>query len=169
MPSGIYERKPFTEAHKRNIGKNNVGMFGKFHTKATKDKMAKAKIGNRNGLETQFKRGQKTGAECWNWKGGITPLYEAIKGLTEFNQWRKAIYKQDYWTCQDCGSKYHLNAHHTKPFTILLAEFLQEYDQFSPYEDIDTLVRLAIKWQPFWTAEGITYCEDCHKLKHKQQ
>jgi hypothetical protein len=41
-----------------------------------------------------------------------------------------------------------LEAHHIKKFSILLAEFLSFYNQFSPIEDKETLVRLAISYEP---------------------
>jgi len=48
-------------------------------------------------------------------------------------------------------------------------EFLKEYDQFSPIEDKETLVRLAMKWQPFWDVDnGKCLCEDYHKIITKQ-
>ena len=106
------------------------------------------------------------GKEAANWQGGITPLRDAIRGLPEYRQWRDAIFQRDNYTCQSCDKRGgNLEAHHSdKFFAELLVDFLREYDQFSPYEDQDTLVRLATKWQPFWTAEGETLCRDCHNL-----
>jgi len=110
----------------------------------------------------------RAGEKHPNWQGGITPLRERIRKLPEYNQWRSDIFQRDNWTCVECeqvGKRLH--AHHSKKsFSELLQEFLQEYNQFSPYEDKDTLVRLAMKWQPFWTAEGITLCKACHKLTY---
>ena len=150
-----------------------------------------ANKGKRRSPATEFKKGlipwskgTKGVLKCWSkgkkcpqfsgknnprWKGGITPLYDKIRRLPEYKEWRTAIYERDNYTCQECGSQESgaLNAHHIKPFSELFAEFLQEYNQFSPYEDKDTLVRLAMNWQPFWTAEGITYCKDCHIEEHK--
>lgn len=52
-----------------------------------------------------------------------------------------------------------------KSFYKILQEFLQTYNQFSPIEDKETLVRLAINYTPFWDINnGITLCTDCHKL-----
>ena len=57
-----------------------------------------------------------------------------------------------------------MEAHHKNPFAELLNEFLKEYDQFSPIEDKETLVRLAMKWKSFWDIDnGECLCEDCHK------
>jgi len=49
--------------------------------------------------------------------------------------------------CRSCATKKQiggsLEVHHKKDFTDLLTEFLKEYDQFSPIEDKETLVRLS--------------------------
>lgn len=110
----------------------------------------------------------KKGKDSPAWKGGISSLQKMIRALPEYSQWRRQIFIRDNWTCQNCGQRCSgcLVAHHDiKSFTELLAEFLQEYNQFSPYDDKDTLVRLAMKYRPFWELDnGITQCEKCHKL-----
>lgn len=102
------------------------------------------------------------------WKGGISTLAEMIRNLSEFKIWRTKVYNRDNYQCIKCKYKGdQLEAHHKKPFAELLSEFLKEYDQFSPYEDKETLVRLAMKWKPFWDIDnGETFCEDCHMKKH---
>jgi len=125
----------------------------------------KAKERNRNIRRTEI------GKRNHNWKGGITPLYMQIRNLDESKQWRSDVFKRDNWICQTCGlhsgegKAIYLEAHHIKPFIILYEEFLKEYNQFS--EDKDILVKLATKWKPFWEAEGITLCKDCHNLTKK--
>ena len=128
------------------LGKRNH-FYGKHHAEEKKEKMR--------------------GINSPSWQGGITPLHQAIRNLPEYNEWRDKIYQRDNYTCQNCGSQKSgtFNAHHSdKSFSELLAEFLQEYNQFSPFEDQHTLLRLAMKWQPFWTARGETLCKECHKL-----
>lgn len=103
-----------------------------------------------------------------NWKGGIKKLYNLIRDSEEYNNWRIEVFKRDNYTCQDCFkiSIGNIEAHHKKHFAILLDEFLQYYNQFSPIEDKETLVRLAINWLPFWDVEnGKTLCYDCHHKK----
>ncbi len=52
----------------------------------------------------------------------------------------------------------------------ILEEFLREYSRFSPIEDKETLVRLAVTYKPFWDLNnGITLCKNCHKSIHKKQ
>ena len=152
--------------------KEHKEFLGRSHTLETIEKMRESQKGLHPSPETEFKKGQ-FGEKSGQWKGGITPIHQAIRICFEYRQWRISIFQQDNYTCQKCGLRNGcgkaicLEAHHTKEFTILLAEFLQEYDQFSPYEDQHTLLRLATKWQPFWTAEGETLCRDCHKLTKK--
>ena len=97
---------------------------------------------------------------------GRTILQIGIRNLQKNKEWKNQIFKRDNYTCQKCGqigSK--LEAHHKKQFAILLKEFLQEYNQFSPIEDKETLIRLAMKWKPFWNIDnGKTLCKDCHNL-----
>ena len=110
------------------------------------------------------------GKRHWNWQGGKTSLYFLIRNLPEYREWRQTVFERDWFTCTDCGeyASAHLNTHHKKPFAELLSEFLKEYDQFSPIEDKETLIRLAIKWKLFWDVDnGQTLCEDCHKQIRK--
>ena len=113
--------------------------------------------------------GNKGSKSHW-WRGGITPLGQIIKGIAESKQWREAIFKRDNYTCQDCdkrGGKLH--SRHKKAFSKIFREFLQEYNQFSPIEDKEILLRLATKYEPFWEVNnGITLCVDCHREYHKR-
>ena len=97
---------------------------------------------------------------------GRSPLTQAIRNATEYHNWRKSVFKRDNYTCQSCGQVGgKLEAHHKNRFSVLLKSFLKQYDQFSPIEDRETLVRLAMKWKPFWdTDNGQMLCIDCHNL-----
>jgi len=100
---------------------------------------------------------------------GRTPLTVAIRNSEEYRNWRFNIFKRDDFRCQECFGTIskRIQAHHIKDFKKLFEEFLQEYNQFSPKEDKDILVRLAINYKPFWEAEGKTVCNECHK-KYKK-
>lgn len=102
-----------------------------------------------------------------------TPIEEIVyqfRQLEEYKEWRMNCLRRDWFRCQICGSKKKLEVHHKEAFKKLVIEFLQEYNQFSPIEDKETLVRLAIKWQSFWNIDdGKTLCEDCHKKEHSKK
>lgn len=105
---------------------------------------------------------------------GRTSLYRLIKNLQEYKIWRKTIYDRDGYKCKECGEKgkdRNLECHHIKEFRIILDEFLSIYNNFSPIEDKETLVRLAVTYEPFWNIDnGKTLCKKCHdKTKYLNQ
>jgi len=105
-----------------------------------------------------------------NWKGGISPINNLIKATSNYKNWVSSVFKRDNYTCQECGIKNsgrNIEAHHIegREFAVTLQKFLKEYNQFSPVEDKETLVRLATKYTPFWdTNSGQTLCKECHSL-----
>lgn len=106
---------------------------------------------------------------------GRTPLYNLIRNSSKYFEWRDKIFERDNYTCQECKNRsckdniVVLNVHHIKLFCVLLEEFLQCYNQFSPIEDKETLVRLAISYQPFWDLNnGKTLCKKCHDITKKE-
>jgi hypothetical protein len=112
-----------------------------------------------------FKYMRFAGKNSCRYIDGRTPLYENIRKLEMSVKWRKQVFERDNYTCQECGDSTggNLEAHHINSFSNILETFLKEYDQFSPIEDKETLVRLAFKYEPFWDLDnGITLCKDCH-------
>jgi len=103
--------------------------------------------------------------------GGLTPMHKLIRENTNMKNWRKQVFKRDNYKCQNC--KKHggeLNAHHIIPFNKILKEFLQKYNLFSLTEDKETLLKLAMTYKSFWDIEnGITLCEKCHIIEHKNK
>lgn len=86
-------------------------------------------------------RGQK-GQFHWNWKGGITPQNQRLRGSGRYRNWRDAVFARDDYTCQCCGQRGGvLNAHHISPWA----------------EDTE---------RRFDVSNGITLCERCHKATH---
>lgn len=80
----------------------------------------------------------------WNWKGGISTEEHLLRGTPKYNEWRKAVYKRDNWTCQECKVKQkNPVAHHIKSFA--------DYPK----------LRYKLK-------NGITYCRKCHLKIHKE-
>jgi len=154
------------ECYKINCGGKNHYNFGKHRLKETKIKLSKANIGRVLKEETKIKMSEsRRGAKNPSWIDGRTPLTSLIRGLLEYTNWKIAIFKRDNRICQKCGEKVtNIEAHHIKQFSIIFSEFLKEYDQFSPIEDKETLLRLATKYEPFWDlSNGKTLCKDCHK------
>lgn len=93
----------------------------------------------------------------YNWKGGFTPLYNAIRGCAVYNLWRKAVFHKDKFQCQDCGNiGGRLEAHHIYPFAKLLED-----------NEIISLGQ-AIRIEELWNINnGITLCQRCHKTSRR--
>lgn len=168
-----YKMPPFSKEHKEKI---RLGNLGRKHSKETKIKMSQKSKGisllNRGHkidcpcTVCKYRRKEMKGKDTPNYLDGRTPLNQKIRGCQEYNNWRIQVFLKDKRTCQECGEKKRdLEAHHIKEFHIIFNEFLQTYNQFSPAEDKETLLKLAITYQPFWDINnGQTLCEDCHDL-----
>lgn len=125
--------------------------------------IGKAQLGKNN---PNFGKGS-FGKANGNYIDGRTSLVYSLRRLSKYSLWRISVFERDNYTCQECG--HHggdLEVHHIKAFSIVFSEFLKEYDQFSPIEDKETLLRLALKYEPFWeVSNGKTLCEPCHDLE----
>ena len=164
--------------HPKTEFKKGINLYGGWNRGLTKNnnkslkKMSetiKQQFENGRLKIAQWKKGDTRANKNWNWKGGITPLSSMIRHSQESMEWKIKIFKRNNYICQKCfqrGNSLHI--HHIKHFALILQEFLQTYSQFSPIEDKETLVRLAITYKPFWDIDnGITLCEECH-LQKKQ-
>ena len=94
-----------------------------------------------------------------NWKGGITPLNDAIRHCTQSKHWKNTIFDRDSYTCQSCNDSTggNLIAHHIVRFSALMEE-----------NHITTLEE-AIQCEALWdVSNGITLCKKCHKKEHRR-
>ncbi|KKN44543.1 hypothetical protein LCGC14_0692230 [marine sediment metagenome] len=121
-PHTAEEKRKTSESLKIRYRNNPSPLIGRRHRDDTKIKMSETRRGNGNS----------------NWKGGLTKLVKGIRRSPEFLQWRKAVLEKDNHTCQDCGSKDNVNAHHIKS--------LIEHPELI-----------------FEVSNGLTLCEICHK------
>jgi hypothetical protein len=154
----------------RQSHKGNKIRLGCKMSEESKAKISKYQTGKHPTEETRKKLSEwQLGSNNPNWKGGITELAQLIRGLSKNDTFRLKVFERDNYTCQECNirGKY-LEVHHVKPFNILLLDFLQNYNQFSPIDDKEKLIRLAISWFPFWNINnGKTLCSDCHNKTKK--
>lgn len=164
--------RKFSDEHKRKISEANKGckngMYGKKHTEEFKKNITLKYSGKNHPLYGKA-RPEISGENHWNWNGGSSSLIARIRDLTESVLWRKEVFTRDGFCCRHCGDKRggNLIAHHIKRFRFILKDFLDEYKQFSPQEDIYELTRIAISYKPFWDINnGITLCEKCHNIVH---
>jgi len=87
---------------------------------------------------------ERSGANHWNWKGGITPKNQRERNSKKARIWRETVFCRDDFTCARCGSRGgKLNAHHIKAW----AKFPE------------------LRFDP---QNGVTLCEDCHREIHRR-
>ena len=166
MVNKKYQRSK--EGEQRRVLAIKKACCGKKQTQEHKDKMVETRRRNNSYKANlgSFKKGQishnkgktkenyeplrrsgntKTfhyGKENWNWKGGISTIYDKIKKSKEYKQWRKQVYENDFFACQSCGYKgKQIVAHHIYPF--------------ADYPDLR-----------FEVENGITLCRACHLSLH---
>lgn len=72
-------------------------------TQEMKDTQSKNMTGKRNSASTEFKKGQHSGENHPNWRGGISNIRDRIRSSIEYKNWRTKVYKRDNYICQECG------------------------------------------------------------------
>ena len=103
-------------------------------------------------------------ADGWGSKSN-QPFPQDVRLHRFYDQWRKAVYKRDNYTCQECGynrkaganygKRRCFHAHHIKSF----AEIIEEYG-------IDNLTD-ALECKELWSIDnGKTLCKSCHMKLH---
>jgi 5-methylcytosine-specific restriction endonuclease McrA len=67
---------------------------------------------------TGKERPETSGERHWNWRDGVTDKNEKIRKSLTYKLWRKAIFKRDDYTCQQCGLRGGtLQADHIRAFS----------------------------------------------------
>jgi hypothetical protein len=161
------KKPPRSEEYRNNI---RLAHLGKKRSISFCKRMSEVLTGKHLTEETKKKISEShKGPKCHFWKGGKTNLGTQIRHLFEMKKWRTEVFNRDNYTCKECGNRGgDLHPHHIKRFSDIFTEFLQTYSQFSPIDDIETLVRLALTYKDFWDVEnGKTLCRDCHELTFK--
>lgn len=74
-----------------------------------------------------------------------------LRNSINYITWRNSVFNRDNKTCQECGNKHDLNAHHIKSFSSIIKENnIMEYEQ-------------GINCLALWDlSNGITLCNSCH-------
>jgi hypothetical protein len=164
---GNYGKTTFIRFKKR-IGCKYCAQKGKIVSDITKKKMS-LNHANFSGRNHPMFGVRRYGNKAPGYIDGRTSLHRILKNLPDYVLWRTKVFKRDNFTCQECGDNRggNLEAHHIKAFAEILHQFLQQYNQFSPIEDKETLIRLALNYKSFWNIKnGITLCLICHAKKH---
>ncbi len=124
------------------------------------EKLRQSRLGMKASESTRRKLrlahiGLLAGEKNPSWNGGTKKIIAAIRALRQYEYWRSVVIKRDNSTCQRCGSRQNLVAHHT----VLISLIVKEHN-ISSAED-------AIRCDMLWdTSIGVTLCKDCHRKEH---
>jgi len=126
----------------REVGKNTRFKKGQIISDEMREKLRKNSAHNKYwlGKNNPYMEGEKN----WQWKGGVTPENNKVRHTVEYKEWRRMVFKRDYFACRVCRSKKCLNAHHIQPFR----------------DNLDKRTEMS---------NGITLCLDCHKIMYKRE
>ncbi len=129
------------------------------YSEETRQKMGADKIGKpTSDLQKQKVSEANSGPNSHLWKGGITPLNQAIRTSTKYSEWRLSIFERDGFQCQSCKKiGGYLEAHHIKFFSSII-----EKNNITTFE-------AAMLCQELWDIDnGITLCSECHEKLPKK-
>lgn len=136
--SGIYTRTEEAKKNMSEIRKVRKIKLGYLNSPETRKKISDANKGKHPSEETKQKLSDaKKGVKNYLWKGGSS---KTGYGSLEYKRWRIRVFERDNWTCQFCGIRgVYIMAHHIK--------------SWAHYPNLR-----------FDVTNGVTLCEDCHKL-----
>lgn len=135
-------RKCGSELQKKSlIGRSKTDEHRKNLSKAMKNSEANKKTRFKEGKDNPAYGRNQTGPANHNWKGGITNTNQKRRNDPRLLEWRKLVFERDNFTCQKCGTKGYLQAHHIIPFS----------KDFSKAFDVEN---------------GLTVCVPCHEKIH---
>ena len=84
--------------------------------------------------------------------GNPSHIIHPARSCGEYQIWKKAVFERDNFTCQKCGSKKHIHAHHIKRFVDIIKE-----------NNIQTIEQ-ALRCHELWdVSNGQTLCKKCHR------
>jgi len=95
------------------------------------------------------------GKNHWKYTTGLTPLFNQIRMLACYKDWRKKIFERDGYTCVRCEEQGYIQAHHIKSVKDILME-----------NNIKNSLE-AKHCKELWDVNnGETMCRECHKIEH---
>jgi hypothetical protein len=125
-------------------------------SEVTKQKMRESNKTSNKGKICSLESRKKMSDAKLKGKDYITPLVVRLRNIFEYRQWRSDVFKRDDFICQKCGLRgIRLEVHHIKRFLDILREY-----------NIKTVEEALLCVELWDLNNGITYCEECHKLEH---
>lgn len=98
------------------------------------------------------------------WRGGVKSIYDRIRGLSKYWEWRNSIIKRDNNACIKCKSTKSLEVHHKTTLKFLVLNYCKEKNC-----KVENLIDKDLLSEYFYDINnGVTYCKKCHREYHKK-
>lgn len=98
------------------------------------------------------------GKDHWKYTTSLTPMFNHIRLLAQYKDWRKEVFNRDDYSCQICGEQGYIQAHHIKSVKQILMD-----------NNITTSFEAKFCKELWEVDNGITYCINCHKEEHRKE
>ena len=112
---------------------------------------------------SQHRSKNQFGENNGSWKGGIKSIYDRVRGLKVYWEWRNSIVERDGKQCTNCKSTEELEVHHNKTLKSLIIDYCSDNDK-----KIKDLSHQDLTDPHFYeNSNGSTLCKTCHRNYHK--
>lgn len=162
MPSDLQDANMLYELYiNQQMSLKDIGLKYKVSPAVVKRLLKENNIKPRNNREAKLLYSPR-GDKHPNWKGGVCPLEARVREYSQLNIQIDA-YKRDNHTCQLCGSKKNIEAHHIRPFSVIIQEILNENPSLNPITNINELYEIIIHDKRITDINNlICLCKNCH-------
>lgn len=151
-------------ANNPNFGKtisdeqrHRLSVWGKGRTDGIVEILRAANLGKAKSEMTKAKiSAANSGDKCYNWKGGITPVYRHIRGHSKYKEWCHALLeKHDYTDTFTHKKGGRLSCHHIIPVNMLIRMY--------NIQTIEEAVQCSLIWD---LNNGIVLLKSAHDRFH---
>jgi 5-methylcytosine-specific restriction endonuclease McrA len=98
-------------------GRQLKGLFQKGHPDLVPQESRGHSEETKQKLAEHLRKNARRGPDNPNWRGGARTERKIAMGRFEYQDWRKAVFGRDNYTCQECNaSGVYLEADHIKPW-----------------------------------------------------
>ena len=108
-------------------------------------------------------KNQGSGEKHHSWKGGYKSVYDRMRDLKVYWQWRNEVLNRDNKVCIKCESPDNIEIHHIIILKSLIDQYCEDNNKLVKELEYEDLTNNFF----FDSNNGETLCKDCHREHHK--